>query len=123
MSLVLLVDDEFDILTTYEVLFQLEGFETAIARNGRDALLRVAEQQPDLVLTDFMMPVMNGLELCRRLRADPRTRGIPIIVSSAVAPDLGAPGSLCDGFFMKPVVFDDIVARVRDLLGAGDAKA
>ncbi len=123
MSLVLLVDDEFDILTTYEVLFQLEGFETAIARNGRDALLRVAEQQPDLVLTDFMMPVMNGLELCRRLRADPRTRGIPIIVSSAVAPDLGAPGSLCDGFFMKPVVFDDIVARVRDLLAAGDAKA
>jgi CheY-like chemotaxis protein len=123
MSLVLLVDDEFDILTTYEVLFQLEGFETAIARNGRDALLRVAEQQPDLVLTDFMMPVMNGLELCRRLRADPQTRGIPIIVSSAVAPDLGAPGSLCDGFFMKPVVFDDIVARVRDLLAAGDAKA
>lgn len=118
MSLVLLVDDEFDILTTYEVLFQLEGFETIIARNGKDALLRVAEQRPDLILTDYMMPVMNGIELCRRLRADPETRGIPIIVSSAVAPDLGAPGSLCEAFFLKPVVFDDVIARVRALLAA-----
>jgi CheY-like chemotaxis protein len=123
MSLVLLVDDEFDILTTYEVLFQLEGFETAVARNGKDALLRVAEQQPDLVLTDFMMPVMNGIELCRRLRADPGTRDIPIILSSAVAPELGRPGSLCDAFFMKPVMFDDVIARVRGLLVPGDPAA
>lgn len=115
MSLILIVDDEFDVLSTYALLLQLEGLEAVTARHGKEALERIAERRPDLILTDYMMPVMNGLALCRHLRSDPALADIPIIMSSAVGSP--APGQgLYDDFYIKPVLFDALMAGMRRLL-------
>jgi CheY-like chemotaxis protein len=82
---VLVVDDESSIRFLLRTVFEREGFEVVEAHNGAAALERVKEEEPDLVVTDLMMPVMNGRELIERLRADADTAGIPILVVSANA--------------------------------------
>jgi CheY-like chemotaxis protein len=84
---VLVVDDDRDIRETLRDLLELEGFPVAVARNGAEALERMRELRPGLVLLDLFMPVMDGAEVCRRRQADPELGGIPVVVLSA-APDL-----------------------------------
>ncbi len=119
---VLVVDDEPDIRRLVGDALQLEGYRVRTAGDGREALQRVAEEPPDLILLDLMMPVMDGRQFCRMLTHTPR-RGdherIPIILLSAdrhlreQAAELGVAG-----YLPKPFDLDDLLAAVQRHLGA-----
>lgn len=114
---VLVVDDDPDILEALAEILETEGFEVRRARNGEEALERLGPQQPDLILLDLMMPVMDGWEFSQRMRQRPGTNNIPIIVLSAdrnvgpKAKEIGAVGHLA-----KPFELGDLLDMVRSSL-------
>ena len=116
MKTILLVEDEFGIAGALSVLLEDEGYRVFTAANGRDALDRLTEVAPDLVITDFMMPLMDGAALGKALRADPASAHIPILVMSAVPEAaLRARFDGYDAFLRKPFpipVFFDAVRRI-----------
>ena len=117
-KLVLLVDDEFDILSTYTMLFEYSGYRVATAANGGQALAAAALEQPAIVVSDFMMPVMDGADLCRAWRADAGLRPIPFILCSAgIVRDHAE--IAYDSFFRKPVPIDKLLKEVQRLLLKG----
>lgn len=116
---VLVVDDDRVIQQLLEVNLELEGYEVvATAADGKEALEKIAELKPDLVILDIMMPKMDGLEVCRRLRADPDLADIPVILLSARAQDMdiregleiGASAYLTKPF--DPVELLEVVGRL-----------
>jgi CheY-like chemotaxis protein len=114
---ILLVDDEFAILSLLQDTLEDAGYAVLVAMDGEQALALARQHSPDLVLTDIMMPRLDGVELARRLRADPRTRHIPILAMSAAqkSPKTDAFASI----LAKPFDLDDVIAQVRRwLLGA-----
>jgi two-component system phosphate regulon response regulator PhoB len=98
---ILVVDDERPLRELLAALFEEAGYRVRAAIHGRDALAQIEEARPDLIITDLMMPVMGGVELCRQLKRREETRAIPIIVMSAGLP---APSELhvADAFIAKP---------------------
>lgn len=116
MSVILLVEDDADIRDAMRLVLALEGYDVATATNGEEALARVAKQRPDLVISDVMMPVLNGFELCRRLRTDPATRDIPIILNSSFV-DPGEPlEQRWDTFMRKPAEISTLLREIERLL-------
>lgn len=115
MARVLVVEDEPDILLLLKVLFESAGHEVTTAIHGAEALGCLENVCLDLVVTDLAMPVMDGHELISRLRAEPRTAMIPILVLSA-HPDTVANA---DAVIVKPFGPDEILALARALLGGG----
>lgn len=112
---ILVVDDEVAIAKTLRVLLAEDGLEVLLAYNGQEALEMVREERPHLVLSDVMMPLLDGRELCRRLRADPATSHIAIILMSAThGRDVGECGA--DGFIRKPFELLDVTELVDRLL-------
>ncbi|MFI5270821.1 MAG: PleD family two-component system response regulator [Candidatus Saccharimonadales bacterium] len=85
MSKVLLIEDDPMIYRLYQKLFTLEGFEIEIAENGNVGLKKLSEVKPDILLMDIMMPEMNGLEMLSKLKGDPETRDIPVVVLTNIA--------------------------------------
>ena len=85
MKTVLVVDDEFGIADVLVTALEDEGYRVFTAANGQRGLERLAENRPDLVISDFMMPLMDGAAMARAIRADPDSKDIPIIMISAVA--------------------------------------
>jgi two-component system phosphate regulon response regulator PhoB len=122
---VLLVDDERDLLSLLDFNFRTEGFETALATNGDEALRLAAQRVPDLVLLDLMLPDLPGTEVCRRLKADPRTRDVPVIMLTArgdeidriVGFEVGA-----DDYVTKPFSVREVVLRARAVLRRASGK-
>ena len=116
MSLVLVVDDEFGILRLLEDVLTDEGHDVLVAVNGKQALERAAEKRPDMVLTDYMMPVMDGAELIKALAVDPVLAGVPVVMMSSLPEAVVA--ERCPSytaFVRKPFkIFDliDLVAKV-----------
>ncbi len=113
---ILIVDDEREIADLIEIYLKNEGFSTEKAHNGEEALLRYAEERFDLVILDIMMPKMDGLEVCRRLRKD---QGVPILMLSAKAEDMDKIMGLmtgADDYMIKPFNPLELIARVRSLL-------
>lgn len=116
-KLILVVDDEFDVLSAYTMLFEFSGFRVLTASNGAEALAAARRQRPDIVVSDYMMPVMNGADLCVAWRADPALSAIPIIMTSAgILPRTPLPPY--DSFYRKPVAFDVLLAEIRRLIAA-----
>jgi CheY-like chemotaxis protein len=110
---VLLVDDDADIRAVLvDVLADL-GLDVAEVANGAEALEAVARKHPALVLMDLMMPVLDGFEACRRLKADPATRAVPVVGLSAGANRADALGCGCDDFVAKPFDLASIEAVLR----------
>ncbi|MDZ8054774.1 MAG: ATP-binding protein [Aulosira sp. ZfuCHP01] len=113
-GLILLVDDNADMRGYLKRLLQQHWQVQAVA-NGADALQAIAEQTPDLVLTDVMMPEMDGFQLLSALRADPKTKGLPIILLSARAGEKAAIEGLqagADDYLIKPFSAQELIARV-----------
>lgn len=116
---VLIVDDESGNIQLLEELFGLHGYEVLAATDGRQALEAARREKPDLVLLDVMMPGMDGFEVCRRLKADPATRRLPVVMVTGLGElddkikglEAGA-----DDFLSKPVNAAELLTRSRSLL-------
>jgi len=119
MSRILIVDDERHNRQVLEVMLTPEGFELRSAASGTQALSMVAEEPPDLVLLDIMMPGMDGYEVARTIKANHATRNIPIVMISALDDRHARMVALADGaeeFLTKPVDRAELCVRVRNLL-------
>ncbi len=115
-ALILLVEDE---LAQREVLsynLSAEGYRVAEASDGEDAMMIVAENPPDLIILDWMMPNLSGIEMCRRLKIRPETQAIPVIMLSARSEELDRVRGLetgADDYVIKPYSIAELMARVR----------
>jgi DNA-binding response OmpR family regulator len=118
-STVLVVDDDPVILKLLEVNFEMEGFTVLTARDGEEGIEVARTDQPDLIVSDIMMPKVSGLELVTALKADPTTSEIPIILLSAKAQNADVRSGLdagADDYVTKPFEPLDLVDRVNRLL-------
>ena len=116
---ILLVDDEADLVTLLRYNLERAGLEVLTAPDGEEALLIVTERQVDLVLLDWMMPQMSGIEVCRQLRRKPATRNLPIIILTARGEEADRIRGLdtgADDYISKPFSTDELVARIRAVL-------
>jgi CheY-like chemotaxis protein len=123
---VLVVDDYPDAREMYTEYLQYSGFEVVEARNGMEALERAVDATPDIILMDLSLPVMDGWEATRRLKADPRTASIPVVALTGHALagiSEGAKKAGCDAFVTKPCLPEDLVKEIRRILDASAAAA
>jgi CheY-like chemotaxis protein len=114
---VLIVDDEFGLADVTSTLLVELGYEVAIAINGKIGLEMVTVRPPDLVLTDAMMPIMDGPEMIRRMRADPKLAGIPTILMTAL-PEAVPQGdaALHDAVLLKPYALGELLELMGKLI-------
>ncbi|MBN8631397.1 MAG: phosphate regulon transcriptional regulator PhoB [Rhodobacterales bacterium] len=113
---VLLVEDEPAQRTVLAYNLEAEGFAVTQADNGEDAMVLVDEEEPDIIILDWMMPKVSGIEVCRRLKMRPETRGIPIIMLSARAEEVDRIRGLetgADDYVVKPYSVLELMARAR----------
>jgi DNA-binding response OmpR family regulator len=119
LARVLIVDDDRVIQQLLEVNLELEGYDVQKASNGEEALEKVRSFDPDLVLLDVMMPKLDGREVCRRIKADPDTAGIPVIFLSARAQDMDVNSGLelgASAYITKPFDPVDLIDTVEKVL-------
>lgn len=120
MAHILVVDDEKDIRDTLGRILSKAGYEVRLASGAMEAWALVENYKPDLFLLDIKMPEVNGLELCRRIRANPGLRGIPIIMVTAYADEKEeALKAGADDFLVKPLDMWDILSRTKCILRIG----
>jgi signal transduction histidine kinase len=115
---VLIVDDDPDILLYLSEFIDSKGYTTLTASCGKEALEKLERDHPDLVLLDVMMPDMDGFEVCRRIRANPATALLPVVMVTGAGPQERVKGieAEADDFFVKPGDRHELLARVRSLL-------
>jgi two-component system, OmpR family, alkaline phosphatase synthesis response regulator PhoP len=119
MAKVLIVEDMESVVTLLRMLLEREGFEVTTAQDGLEALEAVRREKPDLVLLDLILPGLDGLEVCRRIRHDPITAHLPIIILSGkeeeadkvIGLEIGA-----DDYITKPFQANELIARVKSRL-------
>ncbi len=117
--LVLVVEDEAALATMLRYNLEKQGFRVEEAADGQEALTRIAEINPDLVLLDWMLPVVSGIEVCRQIRRRSATRDLPVIMVTARTEDQDAVRGLntgADDYITKPFSMDALLARMRALL-------
>ena len=113
---VLLVEDEPAQREMLAYNLEAEGFDVIIADNGEDGLILVDENDPDLIVLDWMMPQLSGIEVCRRLKSNSKTRQIPVIMLSARAEEVDRVRGLetgADDYVVKPYSVIELMARVK----------
>ena len=116
---VLLVDDYPDAREMYTEYLEFSGYEVIGAGNGLEALQRAVDASPDIILMDLSLPVMDGWEATRRLKADERTALIPVVALTGHALagiSEGAKKAGCDAFVTKPCLPEDLVREIRKIL-------
>jgi CheY-like chemotaxis protein len=117
---VLLVDDYADAREMYSEYLKFSGFDVVEATNGVEALQRAVDTLPDIILMDMSLPVMDGWEATRRLKADARTARIPVVALTGHALAgmcEGATQAGCDAFVTKPCLPEDLVIEINHVLG------
>src|SRR5438105_13052788 len=123
---VLLVDDYPDAREMYTEYLEYSGYEVVEAANGVEALQRAIDTAPDIILMDLSLPVMDGWEATRRLKADTRTASIPVVALTGHALagiSEGAKKAGCDAFVTKPCLPEDLVKEIRKVLDQSTASA
>jgi CheY-like chemotaxis protein len=120
MTKILYVEDNEDNVYMLKMRLELiEGFEIAVATDGAEAISAVTADSPDIILMDLNVPVINGWEATRRLKADPKTAAIPVIALSAHAMAGDRERALeagCDDFDTKPIDFDRLLNKMKRLV-------
>ena len=115
---ILIIDDEEDLCAMVSLRFECLGFDVRCAFSGMDGLKVMAEFQPDVVLLDVVMPLMDGWEVCRRIKGDPKTRYIKVILVTATQSDGFIEGKSkevgADAAFVKPFNENELLAALKD---------
>jgi DNA-binding response OmpR family regulator len=122
VSTILIADDEPLLTELLEFRLAARGYRTVVAHDGREALARFEEEKPDAIVLDAMMPVMDGHQVLRQLRADPETAGVPVIMLTARRQERDIVGALelgANDYLVKPFIPDELIARLSRLIGAG----
>ena len=118
-SLILIVEDEPPLAEMLRYNLESEGFRTLVATGGEEALLLVAEEAPDLVILDWMLPDLSGIEVCRQLKTRPETKALPVIMLTARGEETDRVRGLdngADDYVVKPYSPSEMMARVRAVL-------
>ena len=116
---ILIVEDEEALAQLLQYNLEKEGYQTTRAADGEEAMLLADESPPDLVLLDWMLPKLSGIEVCRRLRANRKLRNTPIIILTARGEETDRIRGLdtgADDYLVKPISMTELVARVRAVL-------
>jgi two-component system phosphate regulon response regulator PhoB len=117
--LVLVVEDEEALATLLDYNLEKEGFRVERAADGEEGLLKVEEETPDLILLDWMLPKVSGVEVCRQLRARPETKRTPVLMLTARGEETDKVRGLdtgADDYVTKPFAMSELTARIRALL-------
>ena len=117
--LVLIVEDEAPLVALLRYNLEREGFEVAEAADGEEALLLISERPPDIVLLDWMLPLVSGIEVCRRIRRSPQTRSLPIVMLTARGEEADRVRGLdagADDYVAKPFGLRELAARLRAVM-------
>ena len=116
---IMVVEDEESLATLLQYNLDKEGYRVGVASDGEEALLMVDEAPPDLVILDWMLPKVSGVEVCRRLRTRPETRNLPIIMLTARGEESDRIRGLdtgADDYIVKPFSMTELAARIRAVL-------
>jgi two-component system phosphate regulon response regulator PhoB len=117
--LVLIVEDEAPLVTLLRYNLEKEGFEVCSAGDGEEALMQIAERKPDILLLDWMLPHVSGIEVCRQIRRAPQTRALPVIMLTARGEELDRVRGLnsgADDYITKPFSLRELTARLRSVI-------
>ena len=121
--MILIADDDSDFAENCSMLLESYGYDTSVVLSGEEALAKISDQQPELLISDCCMADFTGLELSEQMKASPSTTGIPILLMSGSLRCRVAPGKSYDAFLRKPFLAEDLLVEVRKLLqknpGAG----
>jgi CheY-like chemotaxis protein len=120
MSTVLVVDDELALAEIVALSLAEEGYDTAVALDGRQGLELARRMSPDVIITDLMMPIMDGWALCVVLQEDPLLSSVPIVVMSAAVGRAFDQRCRYAAFLRKPFELAELLRVVAQLLGGGD---
>ena len=123
---ILIVDDDPRLLHVVSMYLTIEGYDVTTASDGEEALATMDVARPDLVILDVMMPGMDGLEACRRIKRDPGTRSIPVLMFTALSreDDIEAGRTAgADRFINKPFSLIGLEAVIKTFLGSGSPVA
>ncbi|MEG2498306.1 phosphate regulon transcriptional regulator PhoB [Brevundimonas sp.] len=116
---ILVMEDEDALSTLLQYNLEKEGYEVAVAGDGEEGWLMIEERQPDLVLLDWMLPQLSGIEVCRRIRAKSETRNLPVIMLTARGEEADRVRGLdtgADDYMTKPFSMTELTARMRAVL-------
>lgn len=117
--LILVVEDETALTTLLTYNLERNGYRVTVAPDGDEALLRIAEETPDLVLLDWMLPKVSGIEVCRRIRSNPKSRNLPIVMLTARGEEGDRVRGLetgADDYVTKPFSMVELIARLHAVL-------
>jgi two-component system phosphate regulon response regulator PhoB len=117
--LILVVEDETALTTLLTYNLERNGYRVTVAPDGDEALLRIAEETPDLVLLDWMLPNVSGIEVCRRIRANPKSRNLPVVMLTARGEEGDRVRGLetgADDYVTKPFSMVELMARLHAVL-------
>ena len=116
---ILVMEDEDALATLLQYNLEKEGYDVVVAADGEEGLVQIDERQPDLVLLDWMLPKVSGIEVCRRIRGRPETRNLPIIMLTARGEESDRVRGLdtgADDYLTKPFSMTELIARIRAVL-------
>lgn len=117
MSTILIVEDEPLVQRVFRLVLERSGYELMFADNGEQGLQKMKENAPDLIVTDIMMPIMDGQEMIRRIKEDNSLSEIPVIVTSAVPLDFDL-RDFVEAYFPKPVSLEELETLIHEILEA-----
>ncbi|WGM31268.1 phosphate regulon transcriptional regulator PhoB [Brevundimonas sp. NIBR11] len=116
---ILVMEDEDALATLLQYNLEKEGYDVVVAADGEEGLVQIDERQPDLVLLDWMLPKVSGIEVCRRIRGRPETRNLPVIMLTARGEESDRVRGLdtgADDYLTKPFSMTELIARIRAVL-------
>jgi CheY-like chemotaxis protein len=120
MPLILIAEDELSIATLLRDMLEDEGYAVLLARNGQEALKLLGTHYPALVLTDVMMPILDGFGLCRAIQANPSYQAIPVIIMSAMSDPSAADGCRASAILKKPFDMQHAIHTITNAIGLAD---
>ncbi len=118
---ILVIDDEILLLESTKMQLEMNGYDVIATDNAKDGILKAMSEKPDLIISDIMMPEINGIEMTKVIRSNSSLKGIPIIMLSALGRESDVKEAMEAGatdYFIKPYEIDMFLKKIKQLLGS-----